>query len=135
MPAKHPEDLDRLFEQHLNAGDLDALMTLYEQQAAFTTQPGQVVVGASAVRVALQGFLAMKPTMTLDTKVLAHTGDLALLTSRWTLAGTGPDGKPVQTAGASIEVARRQMDGTWLFAIDTPWGLEWSPTAPSNPPS
>jgi uncharacterized protein (TIGR02246 family) len=126
MPAKHPEDLDRLFEQHLNAGNLDGLMSLYEQQATLTPQPGQVVVGASAVREALQGFLAMKPTMKLDTKVLAHTGDLALMTSRWALAGTGPDGKPVQLAGESVEVVRRQMDATWLFAIDTPWGLEWS---------
>lgn len=27
-------------------------------------------------------------------------------------------------SGQSVEVARRQADGTWLFVIDTPWGLE-----------
>jgi hypothetical protein len=27
-------------------------------------------------------------------------------------------------SGHSVEVARRQGDGTWLFVIDTPWGLE-----------
>jgi ketosteroid isomerase-like protein len=40
------------------------------------------------------------------------------------LDGTGPDGKPVKIEGQSAEVARRQPDGTWLFVIDNPHGLQ-----------
>jgi uncharacterized protein (TIGR02246 family) len=125
MPVRHPEELDRLFAAALNAGDLEALMKLYEPEATLTPEPGKVVAGASAIREALSGFLAAKPRMTIANKVLAQTGDIALVTAQWQLSGTGPDGKPMMLSGQSVEVCRRQADGSWLFAIDTPWGLEW----------
>jgi uncharacterized protein (TIGR02246 family) len=124
MGARTPEDLDRLFAQALNSGDIEALMRLYEPQAALRPAPGQVIQGHAAIRAALQGFIAMKPTIELSPRSLGQCDDLALITASWTLKGTGQDGKPVQMTGNSIEVARRQADGTWLFAIDTPWGFE-----------
>jgi ketosteroid isomerase-like protein len=83
-----------------------------------------VVSGAKAIREALGGFLAMKPRIKLDGKKLAEAGDIALTTSKWVLEGTGPDGKPMKMEGQSAEVARRQPDGTWLFVIDNPYGLQ-----------
>ena len=124
MGARAPEDLDRLFAVALNSGDLEALMSLYEPQASLRPAPGQVVQGHAAIRTALSGFIAMKPTIELEPRVLGQCNDVALITARWTLKGTGADGAPVQMSGNSVEVARRQPDGTWLFAIDTPWGLE-----------
>jgi uncharacterized protein (TIGR02246 family) len=125
MPARSPEELDRLFSEALNAGDLEALVALYEPEATLTPQPGQVVTGPKAIREALSEFVATNPTLTLDVKTLAQTGDIALTSAKWELVGTGPDGNPVTMAGHSVEVSRRQRDGTWLFVIDTPWGLEW----------
>jgi ketosteroid isomerase-like protein len=124
MGARTPEDLDRLFARALNSADLDAMVGLYEPGATLRPAPAEVVEGHAAIRAALSGFLQMKPTIELSPSVLGQCGDLALITARWTLDGTGPDGKPVQMTGNSIEVARRQSDGTWLFAIDTPSGLE-----------
>ena len=124
MGARTAEDLDRLFATALNAGDLEALMRLDEPQAALRPAPGQIVQGHAAIRGSLSGFLGMKPTIELWPRVLGQCDDIALISARWTLKGTGPDGKPVQMTGNSVEVARRQADGTWLFAIDTPWGLE-----------
>ena len=43
MAARTPEDLDRLFGLALNSGDLEALVRLYEPQAALRPGPGQVV--------------------------------------------------------------------------------------------
>jgi uncharacterized protein (TIGR02246 family) len=126
MAARSPEELDRLFAEGLNAGDLDALTALYEPNAALTAQPGHVVTGTHAIREALRQFLAARPTLTVDVKILAQTGDIALTSARWELAGTAPDGTPVKMAGHSAEVSRRQADGTWRFVIDTPWGLEWN---------
>ena len=126
MPARSPEELDRLFAEALNAGQLEALVTLYEPEAALTPQPGQVVTGTPAIREALRAFVATKPTLTLEVKTLAQTADLALTSAKWDLRGTGLDGSPVTMSGHSVEVSRRQPDGTWRFVIDTPWGLEWS---------
>ena len=124
MPARSPEELDRLFASLMNAGDLDGLMALYEPQATLTPEPGTVVTGTKAIREALGGFIAAKSQVTLNSRVLAQTGDLALTTSTWDLSGVGADGKPMRLSGQSAEVARRQPDGTWRFVIDTPWGLE-----------
>ena len=35
----------RVFEQHLNAGDLDAVMALYEPEARFVTKSGETLIG------------------------------------------------------------------------------------------
>jgi len=123
MPARNPEALDRLFAEALNGGNLDALVALYEPNANLMPEPGKVVVGTKAIREALSGFLAAKPTITMTIKIIAQTGDIALITSKWGLTGTGPDGTPLKVGGQSAEVARRQPDGTWLFVIDNPWGL------------
>ena len=128
MAARRPEELDRLFAQALNAGNLDALLALYEPNAALAPQPGQVVAGTQSIREALQAFIAMKPTLTmLETKTIMQTGEIALTSSKWHLTGTGPDGSPVTMDGHSAEVSRRQADGTWRIVIDSPWGLEWNP--------
>ena len=66
----------------------------------------------------------MKPKLTVTSKMLGQCNDIALMTGRWTLSGIGADGKPVQMTGQSAEVARRQPDGSWLFVVDAPWGLE-----------
>ena len=125
MPARNPEELDRLFSEALNSGNLDALVALYEPQATLTPEPGQVVTGAQAIREALSAFVALKPTLTLEVKTLAQTGDIALTSAQWALSGIGPDGNQTTMSGYSVEVSRRQPDGSWLFVIDTPWGLEW----------
>ena len=124
MPAHTPEELDELFTQAVNAGDIEAVIKLYEPAASLTMQPGQVVSGAKAIREALSGFVAMKPRMTLEARTLAEAGGIALTTSKWVLEGTGPDGKPMKVEGQCAEVARRQPDGTWLVVIDNPHGLQ-----------
>ena len=124
MAAHKPEELDVLFAQAVNAGDIEAVIKLYEPTASLMMQPGQVVSGTKAVREALSGFLAMKPRMTLEARTLAEAGGIALTTSKWVLEGTGPDGTPMKMEGQSAEVARRQPDGTWLFVIDNPRGLQ-----------
>jgi len=124
MAARNPEDLDRLFAGALNTGNIEELMALYEPQASLMASPGKVVAGSDAIREALSEFIAGKPTMSLSPRVVSRTADLALLTSKWQLTMTGPDGKPAQMAGQSIEVARRGSDGNWRFAIDLPFGVD-----------
>jgi uncharacterized protein (TIGR02246 family) len=122
MPATTPEQIHRLFEAAFNAADLDALMELYEPDAALIAQPGSVAHGSEQARAALQGFLALKGRITLDTKLVVTVGDLAYLANRWSLTGTDPDGNPVVLGATTAEVARRQADGGWRYVIDNAWG-------------
>lgn len=123
MSARTPEELDHRFAEALNAHDLDGLVALYEPQATLTPQPGTQVTGTAAIRAALAGFLPAKPRITIAPRVVAQTGDLALITGTWQMTMTGPDGKEVRMSGSSVEVARRQPDGGWLFAMDEPFGV------------
>ena len=73
-------------------------------------------------RAALQGFLALKGRIMLNTKLVFTVGDLAYLSNTWSLSGTGPDGNPVSLGATTAEVARRQADGSWRYVIDNAWG-------------
>ena len=122
MPARTPDQVGRLFAQNLNSGNLDALVGIYEPQATLMPSPGTLVSGTAAIREALAGFLAGKPNMTLTARVVAQSGDLAVTSAKWQLSMTGPDGKPANMTGESVEVVRRQADATWRAVIDLPFG-------------
>jgi uncharacterized protein (TIGR02246 family) len=121
MPASSPEQLHREFEAAFNASDLNALLALYEPDAVLIPQPGVVARGLDEIGPALQQFLDIGGTMVLDTKTVVTVGDLAYLTNRWSLTGTGPDG-PIEMGAVTAEIARRQDDGTWLYVIDNAVG-------------
>ena len=122
MSVATPQALLDAYFRAFNAGDLDATLALYEPNAALVAEPGKMAHGMAALREALGAFLGMKPTLTREKSEVITAGDLALLLVKWTLNGTGPDGKPLTMTGTSSDVARRQPDGTWRMVIDNPWG-------------
>jgi ketosteroid isomerase-like protein len=123
MSTNNPDELIHAFFRVFNQGDLEGIMTMYEAQPSLMAQPDQVAEGPAAVREALTGFLAMKPTLTPEKYKIVKANDLALSVIKWTMTGMGTDGKPVQMEGTSADVMRKQPDGRWLFVIDNPWGV------------
>jgi len=117
-----PEATIERFSELLAAGDLDAMVELYEPDATFAPQPGESVSGRDEIRAALGAFLAVKPRMTGRIEKVLEGGDTALVANRWTLTGTAPDGSPVEMAATSADVLRRRADGSWGIVIDDPWG-------------
>ena len=119
-----PEQVLKSIVDGINTGNLDAIMALYEPEAAFATQPGSLAHGIPGVRSSVGAFLAMKGTLDLNvTRVLEASG-LALVVGVWSFTGTGPDGEPVTLTGRNADVLRRQSDGSWRFVIDNPWGTD-----------
>lgn len=108
--ARAPEDLTRLFVEHANAHDPEALAALYEPDAVVAHPAERPAVGAEAILALYRGMLAhvsrFEPEESLPTW---RSGDLALTSSR------RRDGR-----GIRVQVARRQADGTWLRVIDWP---------------
>ena len=124
MPANTPEEVQRLFAEAFGSHDLDAVLALYEPDATLIPQPGEVVTGTEAIREALSQILAMEPKFDLQFKKAFQAGDIELLFSDWTLSASEPDGNAIEMGGRTAGVARRQPDGSWLFAIDNPYGTE-----------
>jgi len=111
------------FAECLSAGDVDGALALYADDATFVVRPGEVVRGGDAIRAALAQFAALEPEMEGEKVKVIEAGDTALVVNRWSLRGTTPDAQPLEMAGTSADVLRRQDDGRWLVAIDDPWGL------------
>lgn len=122
MPAQTPQDVPRLIIEALNAQDLEAAMSLYEENAILVPEPGVVAAGQDQIREALTDLLTLKPRGTISTKTTDLTGDIALLHSPWTQVGTDAEGNEVSFSGITAEVVRKQADGTWKYVVDDPWG-------------
>jgi enoyl-CoA hydratase len=127
MTARRPEDLSRLFAEHASRGDLERLMELYEPEARFLGPSGEAD-GEKAIRDRLSTLLALEPHMTSTDVRVVNVGDIALLSSRWsmTYGQGGHQGAGIE--GASTEVARRQADGTWRYVIDDPSSAALQPS-------
>jgi uncharacterized protein (TIGR02246 family) len=128
MPAPTtPDEMYAEFAKAYHARDLDAIMSLYEPDAILMPEPGTLARGADAIREAQTGLLAITGTMEVGAKTTLTSGDLAISRCSWRLTGAGPDGSPVDIAGDSTEVLRRQADGTWRLVFDLPWWLQAAP--------
>ena len=123
MSTATPQQVLQSIVTGINSGNLDSLMPLYEREAAFATQPGDLAPGVPGIRAALNGFISMNGTLDLEVTRVLEVDDLALVVGVWSFNGTGPDGEPVQLAAKNADVLRRQTDGSWRFVIDNPWGV------------
>jgi uncharacterized protein (TIGR02246 family) len=122
MPARSPEDCDRLFAECANSGDLKGLVALYEPRGSLVRVDGGLATGHDAIHHALDELTAMEPQLRMNIVRVVKVGDdLAVLYNDWTMSGKGPDGQPLEMAGKAVEVVRRQADGTWRFAVDDPF--------------
>jgi ketosteroid isomerase-like protein len=105
-PARTPEELPRLFHARANAGDVDGLVALYETDAILAVGV-PVATGHAEIRKFYADLLARRSSFA-ETELLPVliNGDLAMTISRL------PNGS------TSVEIARRQSDGGWLWVID-----------------
>ena len=123
--ATSPEACDRLFGEHVNAGDLAALMSLYEPGCSLVRRDGGMARGHEEIRPVFERLLAMQARMRTEiVKVVQSGEDLAMVYNDWHMSAKRPDGQPVEASGKAIEVVRRQADGTWRFILDDPFARD-----------
>ncbi len=116
-----PQEAQRQWAKLVSAGDLEAVLELFEDDAAIAVQPGQVVNGIDAVRGTMQTLIGMEAKFTLQDPIVAESGDVALLLTPWTATARGPEG-PMNLAGTTSDVLVRGSDGVWRIKIDNPYG-------------
>jgi len=121
-----PENFLNSFAEELNKGKLSYLLSLYETDACFVSQSGEIIKGQENIRQILQKFIDMKGKLETSVKNVFNTRDIALVISEWSFSGIGPDGNAVSLRGRATDVLRQQSDGTWSIVIDNPWGADIS---------
>ncbi|HKE09374.1 MAG TPA: nuclear transport factor 2 family protein [Candidatus Acidoferrum sp.] len=106
-PTFDPQELERLLVVREHAGDVDGMAALYEPDAVLDAGDGQIKEGREAIRQFFADLVATGKKFQMGEQQPATIcGNLALTSTRL------PDGT------VTAEVARRQIDGTWLWVID-----------------
>ena len=122
MGGQTPRETVELLIEAINTGDAERAVSLYEPEAAYVVEPGQVIIGTDAIRAVLEGLITLRPTLTTQNYETIQSGEIALYCSSWSMSGTSPDGTLVQQNGKSTDVLRRDSAGGWSIAVDNPWG-------------
>jgi uncharacterized protein (TIGR02246 family) len=115
MPATSPEAICRLFQQYMAEGDIDLVLSVYDPEAVFLNQSGEVKKGRQGLRQELAPFAAVKAIFDFNIKRVIQSGDIALMHTEWKVSSPQP------MSVYAIEVARRQPDGTWRWLIGDPF--------------
>jgi cytochrome P450 len=80
MAARTPKQCDDQFGRYIEAGDVEAVVALYEPKACLVLSAGTVARGTKAIRKAISMFAAMKPKFRMNvTRVVKAGDDLAVL--------------------------------------------------------
>ena len=105
--AAEPDDLERLFVERVNAGDVDGLVALFEPHAVMAYAAGSVATGSESIRRVLDDFVRSGVQLTLGRQQpILRVGDIALTSTR------------LDDGDVTAEIARRQPDGSWRWVID-----------------
>ena len=106
-PARESNDLEHFFVERVNSGDVEGLVALYEENTILDFGDGKEVVGSNQIREFFADYLMSRPKLAQSDQAPALcSGDLALTSSRHS------------NGDVSAEIARRQADGYWLWAVD-----------------
>lgn len=109
-----------MFEQYFNAGDLDAVMTLYEKEARFVSQSGETLVGCDAIRKVLGALIDAKTQLHSRVLRAVSVGDIAHLYTDFEGTTIDSSRKTVPVRSKAIEVLRRQPEGDWKLIMGDP---------------
>ncbi len=122
--ADHPSEINTRWAAAFNAGDVPALLEMYEPDAVIVPGPGaSPVAGLAAIESSLRQLVGLGGRITFEPRYWLQQGDLAMGRIDFHLTGgVDPAGNPVELRGGTAEVARRQPDGSWRYVFDHPFG-------------
>jgi uncharacterized protein (TIGR02246 family) len=117
-----PENVHPALCDAFNAGDLDAVLALYDPEAVYVIKPGRVTQGRAELRAAMERNLALRGRLAITPQSFTPAGNVVLVLGSFTLAGQRHDGTALERTARFADVLRRQGDGRWLIAVDNPFG-------------
>jgi ketosteroid isomerase-like protein len=118
IAAEHPA----AFADAFNTFDIDILEQVYIDRGVLVNGPGNPLTGRER-REALAGLQALGVPIQVNPRHVYEQADLALLIVDWTISGQSPSGDEVNVTGTATDVACRDADGYWRYAIDNPFGV------------
>ena len=124
IPAYEPDDCDRLLMEAMEKGDIEATVALYEPEAVLLTESGGLLQGRDMIRRHNEEFISLRAKTTIEEIKTIISGDGSIATTRMKCTSVFRDPKSghlVRQVTRTMEVVRKQSDGTWRFVIDDPF--------------
>ncbi|MDR5826117.1 alpha/beta fold hydrolase [Caballeronia sp. LZ043] len=118
-----PEDVPTAFDTAMNANDLDALLSVFSNNAAMRMTNGDLVKSPGDRRRSLAELLAMRPHIRNTVSLVLSSGEIALVVLNWTLSITRSDGRKHVEEGTATQVMEKGPDGGWRLRISNPSGV------------
>ena len=115
MSANNPAEICCLFQQYMAEGDIESLLSLYDAEAVFLNESGELSKSKQGLRHELAPLAAAKAVFDFSIEQVIQSGDIALMHTKWKMSS------PQQMSVYAIEVAPRQPDGTWCWLIGDPF--------------
>lgn len=115
------------YMHNFNTHDVQGMYDFYTDNAVMVREPGVAVTKCEETKAEVQGwfqhyFDAFKPTLAIDIRHVYQTGNVALLIVDHTITHH-VDGEATVLEGTSTDVAVKDPDGVWRYAIDNPNGV------------
>ena len=110
--------------QALETGDIETSLAVYEPSAVLFSKSGRTMTGLDEIRKNNAALIALKPTFDIAFIKFTLSGDGTLATNRMkaNLSWKDAEGKLVEASVDTLEVLRKQEDGSWRYIIDDPYG-------------
>ena len=107
--AFSPAEISTLFVDYVNTGNLEGMVSLFEENATVAVSSNTFARGKDEIRAYFSQLLSHNPKFeTVSHMQPIINGDIALTSSR------------IPHAFVTVEVSRKQADGSWLWFIDQP---------------
>jgi uncharacterized protein (TIGR02246 family) len=120
---KTPGQVPVAFDAAFNAGDVDAVLALFSENATMRMADGlNVASGHDALRTHLSGLLKSGARIRNEVRLSLTSGNVALVLLDWTVTVALPDGREARQRGTATQVMARGADGVWKLAISNPLG-------------
>lgn len=122
--TRQPDDVSRVLVKALETGDIETSLAVYEPSAVLFSKSGRTMTGLDEIRKNNAALIALKPTFDIAFIKFTLSGDGTLATNRMkaNLSWKDAEGKLVDASVDTLEVLRKQEDGSWRYIIDDPYG-------------
>lgn len=119
---------------HLNAaqaGDVDGVLAVYEDNATLLPPDAPLATGKEALRGIWTDITASPSVNWKTSKVeVSSAGDLAYSMGTYELAVSDAEGKPATEVGKWLVVWKKQADGSWKQTVGT-WNRDQAEPTPA----
>ncbi|MGH8779374.1 alpha/beta fold hydrolase [Paraburkholderia sp.] len=118
-----PEQVPVAFDAAFNAGDINGLLSLFNDNATMRMADGEnVASGRQALRRQFSQLLKAGPRIHNQVRLTLVSDDVALVLLDWAVTATLPDGQRASQSGTATQVMTRDDEGVWKLRISNPLG-------------